>query len=267
VLNDANAHALAVAFDRARDHAHEPASPSWRVALLLRIGGDVGASTLLQAPHSPGRSSFIDSVLVGGARTLGGEIGHLPVESAVVDLLNARSRWVDGLAPLSMDWPCPCGGSGHLASLASGTAWERRMRESDVSLPALLDGVRRGERSLTDRALAETVDPRGIYALEDIGRLIARALAAPVLLLDPHSLTLSGSFAVQAVRDGMIAERETWRHVFGDALSIDFAGSPDRVKYMGVRGAALAVLRRHVYRRFLELLTEPTPTRGLEFTL
>lgn len=267
VLNDANAHALAVAFDRARQHAREPASSAWRVALLLRIGGDIGGATLLQAPHSPRRSSFIDSILLGGARTLAGEIGHLPVEPAVIDVLNGRSRWIDGLAPLSMDWPCTCGGSGHLASLASGTAWEHRMRESDVPLPALLDGVRRGKRSLTDQALAETVDPRGIYALEDVGRLIARALGAPILLLDPHSLTLSGSFAVGSVRDGIMAERETWRHVFGDALSIDFSGSSDRIKYMGVRGAALAVLRSHVYRSFLDLLTKPTPTRGLEFSL
>jgi predicted NBD/HSP70 family sugar kinase len=183
-----------------------------------------------------------------------------------VDELNGRSKWVDELQPLSMDWPCSCGQKGHLGALASGTAWTRRMEESNIEVPPLIEGVRRGDVSHTEEALTDIVDPRIAYALEDIGRLVGRSLTAPILLLDPHSLTLTGSFAIGPVRDGIISERETWRHVFGDALDIDLFAS-DSAKYVGVRGAALAVIRHNIYRRFDEHLQTPSIGRGLAFSL
>jgi hypothetical protein len=146
------------------------------------------------------------------------------------------------------------------------SAVDSKRREAD-EVPPLLEGMRRGETSRTDQALADTGDPRITYALEDLGRLIGRSLAAPILLLDPHSLTLTGSFAVGPVRDGIMSERETWRHVFGDALSIDLFGHPESAKYVGVRGAALAVIRSHIYRRFNEHLQATPIERGLIFSL
>lgn len=266
-LNDANAHALAVAFDRARARAKEPDDSADRIALVLRIGGGLGASTMILAPHQRARLCFIESTMLGGARSLAGELAHLPINYSVVGELNDRSRWVDGLAPLSMSWLCSCGQTGHLGALASGAAWKRRMDESEIRIPPQLEAMRRGELDRTDEALSEINDPRIAYSLEDIGRLIGRSLAGSILLLDPHSLTLTGSFAVKPVLHGIMSERETWRHVFGDALDISLYGSPEANKYVGVRGAALAVIRSHIYRRFAEHLQTPPQASGLTFSL
>ncbi len=265
VLNDANAHALAVAFDQARRRGMDADDTASRIALLLRIGGGLGAATMILAPHKRGRLSFIDSTLLGGARSLAGELAHLPIDASLVEELNGRANWEDGLAPLSMDWRCSCGHRGHLEAFASGTAWVRRMEESGVQTPPLLEGMRRHSISQTDKALSDLEDQRITYALEDMGRLIGRSLASPILLLDPRSLYLTGSFAVKPVVDGIMAERETWRHVFGDALSIEaFRGSDP--KFVGVRGAALAVIRSRVYRRFGEWLDRPDLARELLFS-
>jgi predicted NBD/HSP70 family sugar kinase len=256
-LNDANAHALATAFDLTRSRAGENDGKADKIALAMRIGGGLGAATIIIARHQQARLSFIDSTMLGGARSLAGEIGHLPIEPSVVKQLNDRARWVDGLAPLSLDWRCSCGQRGHLEALASGTAWTHRMEASGVQMTPLLEGLRRNATSQTDKVLADLEDQRVVIALEDAGRLIGRSLAAPVLLLDPQWLTLTGSFAVQPVLDGIMAERETWRHVFGDALHISIASGP-WAKYIGVRGAALAVLRAKVYRTLsAERLAQP----------
>jgi predicted NBD/HSP70 family sugar kinase len=256
-LNDANAHALAVAFDSAREQISSgiPAK-AWQIGLVLRIGGGIGASAMLLAPSVSGRLPFVDSILLGGARSLAGELGHLPIDATFVKELNERAKWIDGLAPLSMEWRCNCGQAGHLGALASGTAWARRMDESGITVPPLLQGMRRHQVSQTGAALSDLDDQRITYALEDLGRLIGRSLASPILLLDPHSLTLTGSFAVKPVQDGVIAERETWRHVFGDALELELYDGQEAA-FAGVRGAALAVFRTTVYRRFKYWLKGP----------
>jgi predicted NBD/HSP70 family sugar kinase len=265
-LNDANAHALAVVFDKARARAADPDDHAGRIDLVLRLGGGLGAATMIGQPHRRARLCFIDSIMLGGARSLAGELAHLPIESSLVAELNGRAKWVDGLAPLSMDWRCSCGQPGHLGALASGTAWARRMAESEIRVWPLREGARRSEISQTNEALAKVADPRITYALEDLGRLIGRSLASPIMLLDPHSLTLTGSFAVKWVLEGIMAERETWRNVFGDGLSIELFGGP-APRYVGVRGAALAVLRRHVYRRFAECLERNRLGSGHTFFL
>jgi predicted NBD/HSP70 family sugar kinase len=253
-LNDANAHALAVVYDKTRALGRSPDEPNWNIALVLRIGGRIGASTMIVHPHRAARLAFVDSRMLGGARGLAGEIAHLPIDQAVVAELNARGSWIDRLAPMSTEWTCSCGQKGHLEALASGEAWRRRMEESDAMTPALLEGMR--HHQLTTEDLKS--DPRIIPALEDLGRLIGRSLATPILLLDPASITLTGSFAVRPVIDGITAERDKWRHVFGDALTIDAIPGPDAT-YLGVRGAALAVLRSQIYRRFAEhLAADPT---------
>jgi predicted NBD/HSP70 family sugar kinase len=165
-----------------------------------------------------------------------------------------------------MGWTCSCGQTGHLGALASGTAWLRRMTASGISVDPLLEGSLRTEESQTGAFLDNVRDPRMIYALEDIGRLIGRALAAPILLLDPHSITLTGSFAVEHVRKGLESEREMLRHVFGDAVVVQTAPRDQSYRYIGVRGAALAVIRRRVYRKLNEHLTNDQSLSELTFT-
>jgi hypothetical protein len=75
-------------------------------------------------------------------------------------------------------------------------------------------------------------------------------------------LTLSGSFAVPLVIQGVRAERETWRRSFGDDLTIRDVGGDERA-YLGARGAALAVHRALVYREFEELLAADPAAEGL----
>ena len=95
--------------------------------------------------------------------------------------------------------------------------------------------------------------------------MIGRSLASPILLLDPHSLFLTGSYAVEPVVKGIMAEREAWRHVFGDALSVKAIRGQDS-RFLGVRGGALAVFRSHVYRRFEDWLDDPAVADELLFS-
>jgi len=251
-INDGNAHALAVVFDKSRARAHENDETTSRISLVLRVGGGLSASTMIVAPHRRERLAFISSTMLGGARSLAGELAHFPIEQSVLDTLNGDGRWIDHLSPLSSDSRCSCGQTGHLEAFASGTAFKRRMDESGVSPESLDSRVYLNSIRDADRALAEVEDQRLIGALEDMGRLIGRSLTGPILLLDPHTLTLTGSFALKPVFDGLIAERGTWRHVFGDALTIDRAidVADGDSRLIGVRGAGLAVIRQHVHRRF-----------------
>jgi predicted NBD/HSP70 family sugar kinase len=260
-LNRANAHALAIAFDQAQARVASGASDDLReIALYVRIGGGIGFSTMILNPAHDGRLSFIDATMLGGARAMGGQLAHLPVSPEFVDELNERGKLHPGLQPLSMDWKCSCGRRGHLEALAGGTAFVERIKESAIAVP---DGLLGGSGDLTELLLGLASQQELVsYALEDVGRLVGRALVAPVLLLDPNSITLSGSFAVEPVVNGLIAERDTWRHVFGDRLRISQI-SGDESAYLGVRGAALAVHRASVYRQLEELMATETITDEL----
>lgn len=255
-LNDANAHAMAVAFDDARDarvrelnDASAAAAGTWRISLSVRIGGGIGAASMLLAPPDSSRSAFLRSIMLGGARSLAGEIAHLPVDAAVLDEMEERRKWVGGLAPIDPTRRCSCGRTGHLEALASGDALVARLVESGFTRNEVFAAF---DAASHDEDL-DLEDQRIQAALEDAGRLVGRSLTAPVLLLDPHVLTLSGSLGVKPVVRGIEAERETWRHVFGDALKIRTV-DPGRRRTLGVRGAALAVIRAKVLRRLDDLV-------------
>lgn len=259
-LNRANAHALAIVFDQAQARVASGVPDLREIALYVRIGGGIGFSTMILNPAQDGRLSFIDATMLGGARAMGGQLAHLPVPPEFVDELNERGKLHPGLQPFSMDWKCSCGRRGHLEALAGGTAFVERIKGSAIAIP---DGILGGSGDLTELLLGLASQQELVNdALEDVGRLVGRALVAPVLLLDPNSLTLSGSFAVQPVVQGIMAERDTWRHVFGDRLRISQIGGEESA-YLGVRGAALAVHRALIYRRFRELMTADAIADGL----
>lgn len=248
-LNDANAHAIANVFDQTRARFDDPAEENWRVALSIRIGGGVGAGTVLVAPHTPDRLSFIDSKLIVGTKGFAGELGHSPVGREVIAARNKANPFKEELARLDYDGAeCSCGGRHHLEAFAGGKALIGRLRESGY---AGSGGEVDAGGSALHTELASEPDEIESHALNDVGRIIGSALANPILMLNPHSITLSGSLALEDVCRGIHAERESWRSAIDDSVEVDYLRDPNRA-FVGVRGAALVIIRRSVYRFYLQ---------------
>jgi len=144
---------------------------------------------------------------------------------------------------------CTCGRQRCLELFASASAFAERMHRSGIGVEGLKPGEARGITSVMHEVMRNVADTRQIGAQKDVGRLIARSLSAPVLMLNPESVTLSGSLAVPAVRSGIEEEKARWRHVHDDELSLHLLEGVQN-KYAAARGAALGVFRGQLYRRF-----------------
>jgi len=253
-LNDVNAGALSVAFDDSRAAARESENDRWRVAIVIRIGGGLGASTIIMAPHRRNRLSFIDSRLIEGANGLAGELGHLPIGRRLIEDLNKANPYKE-LAPISYDdWPCSCGRRHHLEAFASGAALVRRLQASGYEIPI----VERTQHSMLRSSLGPDADEVHVYALRDIGRILGRAMAGPILMLDPYSITITGSLATEHLIEGIRRERDLWANAINDSVRLEQTGGlPGRFEC--ARGAALAVIRRYVYREFLDAKSRHLP--------
>jgi predicted NBD/HSP70 family sugar kinase len=249
-INDANAAALATIFDhyRADPWPAKKEDPTVRsgVILALRIGGGVGAGTIVKGSprREVPRSQFLTARLVEGASGYAGEIGHWQVPENDVAEVFAES--VEGLVPLPPR-RCPvCGRKHCLESFAGGGAFVRRLELSGVLSSEA--GTRRSLTSALREALRMTHDHRVAGALKDIGRLIGRSLAAPVMMLNPDSITVTGSLALEHVERGIEEEKRHWEHTLQEGVGINrlegFANS-----YVVARGAALAAFRGELYRR------------------
>lgn len=246
-LNCANADALAVAFDKARERASEPEDDQWRVLLVVRIGGLLSAGTVTQGPHRKGRLSFVDARLITGTNGLAGEIGHLPLPRSVIDQRNRENPFPD-LVPLDYENARCCSGHlWHLDAFASGRAFVERLEASGYSFPN--EPLQRAE--VIRAALDGELDIRQRHALQDVGRIIGGALASPILMLDPCSVSLTGSLGIDTVGHGVMLEQAAWTSAIGETVSLDFMGGRGGV-YSGVRGAALAVLRRATHRGYMD---------------
>jgi predicted NBD/HSP70 family sugar kinase len=246
-LNDVSAAALSVAFDDSRASALEPDDNRWRVALVIRIGGGLGAATIILAPRCQRRLSFIDSQLIEGTDGLAGELGHLPIGRRLIADLNAANPY-DELAPISYDeWPCSCGRKHHLEAFASGSALVRRLQASGYQIPT----ESRAPQSMLRSSLGAEADDVYIHALRDIGRILGRAMTGPILMLDPYSITFTGSLATEHLIEGVRRERDQWANAINDSVHLEQSGSlPGR--FICARGAALAVIRKYVYREFMD---------------
>jgi predicted NBD/HSP70 family sugar kinase len=250
-LNDVNAQALAIAFDKARDRALEPDDDRWRVAMVVRVGGGLGAAVVTLAPHARRRLSFIDSRLIVGTNGYAGEFGHLPIEPSVITQLNKDNPLPkDRLARLDYNKAkCSCGRPHHLEAFASGAALARRLKASDSAASDPSIGGTPLLRTIFDGPLDEVQ----IQAVRDVGRLIGRALASPILMLDPYSITFTGSVAIDELEHGVQLERGVWANGVGDTVKIESL-TPEEGAFAGVRGASIAVLRRHVYRQLEQVV-------------
>lgn len=259
-LNDVNAQALAVAFDKARKQAITPIEDDdrWRVLMVVRVGGGLGTAVVIQAPFSRRRLAFIDSRLIEGTNGYAGELGHLSVERSVIAELNKASPFAsDQLRPLNFAQAiCSCGRRGHLEAFASGTALARRLRASGYGADE------DGDTALLRSVFAGPLDGVQVHAIRDVGRLIGRALASPILMLDPWSITFTGSVANVELEKGLQIERGFWANAVGDTVDVDPL-TAEQGRFAGVRGAALAVMRRQVHRRLEEIVNgqyQPTIT-------
>jgi predicted NBD/HSP70 family sugar kinase len=199
--------------------------------------------------------------LIEGAGGFAGELGHLPVSTAeLAEIVQPREPL---LAPMPQ-LECVCGrtGSRCLQTYASATAFVERMAASHIGVDGLLEGDARNITSVMDEAMQNVHDVRQIRALRDIGRLIGRSLAAPVLMLNPSAITLTGSLAVDHVKTGIESERDRWRHAQDDRAELRvLRGRANRLS--AARGAAIAAFRGQLYRRFDVLDTSDAPLSNL----
>lgn len=257
-INNANAAALGACFDIARARAGEPPGAHSEMMITLRVGDGIGAGTIKLPPHTNSRLAFIDSRLIAGSGGLAGELGHLPISNSIVAMVNARRG---SLAAISSGAQCSCGQRGHLESLAGARALVRRLELSGYDLDE-----QAAVRTQIDAALAQAVHASSedelaaaeglTRALEDTGRLLGRALASPILMLNPARIVLSGYLARHDVVRGIEMEAAAWSTgVTNNVLIESVSGS--RNDFADVRGAALAVFRRRFFRQFDNLAADP----------
>jgi predicted NBD/HSP70 family sugar kinase len=253
-INDANAVALADAFRRTRSRARRLSDDSGGGAVLaVRVGGGIGAGVVLLADHDNRRLSFLNSHLIEG-RGYAGEIAHLPVSHADVDELAGAGKGLKAAEPLP---GCGCGRASCLDAVASARAIVERVRQAGVLDGSLHEGHADTEafRTIVDNVRQKPV----ALALEQAGQLIGRALAGPVMLLNPKVVVISGSAARPQLLAGISKQRPDWLHVHDESYP-SIESDPDPLAPL--RGAGLAALRGALFRRFHEyspILRVPLP--------
>jgi predicted NBD/HSP70 family sugar kinase len=267
-VNDANAAAIATVFDKIRA-TYEPTAkrdtsdkdlPEYQptnIALTVRIGGGVGAGTVAVGAYSPTHfSAFNDAALIETESGLAGEVGHLVVNSGLLERINAHRG---ELPELVADAKCDCGEPGHLEAYASATAFVQRLArlEDDVlGELGLSKDDSRGNASIMHDVIArieqEGAHPTVERALQDMGLLLGNALAGTVLMLSPSSITLAGSAACEPLSKGFTAGLNGAGAFFGsDDIPIT-STTGIRNRYSSARGAALCVFRSLIYRQLDE---------------
>lgn len=148
VENDVDAHAAGEAW--------LGAAAGVSSALMVAVGTGVGGAVVF------------DGVPLRGARSLAGEMGHMPAPGA------------DGLR-------CGCGRLGHLEALGSGPALHRHF----LTLGG--DPTSPDTRDVVGRALEG--DVIALRAVRDSATIVGRATAGLVTVLDPDVVVLGGGMA------------------------------------------------------------------------
>jgi predicted NBD/HSP70 family sugar kinase len=245
-INDAAAAAVGVAYldTVAREHRSQ-ATP--RLAMVLRLSGGVGGATIVIEPKETNdelgpTSGFRRSILTGGLDHLAGEIGHVPVEPALLQELNRDLP--DGLGRVEAT-ACSCvapgeDSPGHLEAYAGAGAVARRI---DASAPQI---------EVASRMVAEPNKDIHQQALSDVGTLVGKSLVAPVAMLNPASIVVTGSLAVDPVATA-IETALSQDHALGtmpEVIPLDDAEND----FIRVKGAGMVVLRAHLLRELPNLL-------------
>lgn len=271
-INNANAVALGVCFDLTRGRTGEPDGKYSETILAIRVGGGVGAGTVKVLPHKTSRLAFVDSRLIAGSNGLAGELGHLPISGSVVANINAERG---ALGAISSKWECSCGRNGHLESMTGARALMRRLKATDYTFDehaAIGPQIDKLFQDPASAASATTPAPNAILtrSLEDTGRLLGRALASPILMLNPEKIVLAGYLARPEVVRGINMEESMWSTGVTNSVTVEYISGTrngfDDNDYADVRGAALAVFRRRFYRHIDTHAADPTWWDRLGFT-
>lgn len=146
VLNDVDAHAVG--------EFHHGAAREVESLLMVAVGTGVGGALVL------------DGQLRTGARSVAGEIGHIPTPGA------------DNLR-------CPCGRLGHLEAIAAGPAIERQY--------AALGGGEASGREVMERAAHHDDDALDVVKRAAVA--LGKAIAGVVTTLDPAAVVIGGGVA------------------------------------------------------------------------
>ncbi len=251
-LSDVHAAALAVAWRETRSEAHQ-SQPSARLAMVVRLAGAISAATIVVEARESGTddlgmtSGFNRSIVIGGIDMLAGEIGHVAPDGAFIDVRGQGCP--EGLGRLR-PYSCSCTPGGtpvppHLEAYAATPALARRVA------PAV------DECEVLDLMKKDPDNPIYQRALEDVGELVGNVLMGPVAMLNPATITMTGSLALRPVR---LAVRECLRRdsAFKTNPQLNAMDS-DTDPNARVRGAGLAVLRHNVFRRMEQLMARPQP--------
>ena len=239
-MNDANAGALALTF--------EQPSPRAGAVMCLHVSGGIGLGTVHQAIPKPYRLAFVDAHLVGGRDGRAGELGHCVPDRAFLEELNAASQvrreHFGQLAPLDPTRPCDCDpeAHGHLEAVVGAEAVLVRLGRYEPG-DSLFEGLRELRADAVHDSLVRLV-------LRDVGRVVAGVMAGAIAATDPVSLTLVGSLASRDVVMGM-NEQFGKNNVAPRAVLYEQADP----LLVGLRGAALAVLRGALYRGLFDRVT------------
>jgi predicted NBD/HSP70 family sugar kinase len=260
-LNDAAAVAVALAYHLSHgtvpvDDLDNERYEKWtypRLCTTLRLGGGVGsASIIVEPPHKDPEneqrslSGFPTSILVAGIDKCAGEIGHIPANEELVAQLNAVAL-PEELGPLE---PVACSCSipavtHHLESYTSAHAVTHRLAPTKP-----MNEVLRWMRDNASNARVERV-------LSDAGALLGDALVGPVAALNPASITLTGSVAMEPL-GSVIAAKLRERSGIARTPLIRIL-KDDENFFAAARGAGLALIRREVHRQLEHLLGEDAP--------
>jgi predicted NBD/HSP70 family sugar kinase len=292
VVNDANAVALSVAFDQSRSDIAPREGRLGETTLVLRIAGGLGAGTVvltgqeLMASRTRSvvtgipprkvvvredvvvpRSTFLGARLLEGSGGFAGELGHWVIPDQDLRDVVRRDRGTssadDPVAGLEDPprLPCRCcGRPGCLETYASVHGFVARIEASGIGVEGLRSASRRARSAALREIMAAVRDERQLRAQRDIGRLIGCSLSAPILMLNPGSVWLSGSLAVPEVKAGIDDEVARWRHVHRGYHDLQIRLVEGRHSaYAPARGAALAAFRGRVFRR----LGDPRTLQGL----
>lgn len=263
VINDGHVHALATAHDQSREESAEAAARELempnhdrsiyrdRVSITLHLGGVVGAGLVLLGREQPGaKLGFIDTRLLAGGHSIGGEIAHLPMSQHWFPVIDQRSAYAD-LARTDPKRKCFCGASRHLQAHATDDAVAARV-------PHL--GLRELNRVLRED---EVLDPDVGAALRDVGFLLGLVMMSPLKLLDPKTVHFTGLLAREETVTGFRAglEERTWT---GPEVDLRMPKPGVENLHLGLRGAALIVYREWIYRKFRRIV-ETNRTHGTQY--
>jgi predicted NBD/HSP70 family sugar kinase len=244
-IDNAAAAAFAVGFDHTRETGYKEQREA-QPMIVVRIGGGLGAASIVVEPESNDTSGWITSMLAEGHRGLAGQIGHTPANQHLLQVIE-ESRPED--CPEIKRVPCSCAEEGeypdHVEAYASCPALAARFTKTDA------DDITAVVREVLGKRATEPYR----HALRDVGALVADCLLPSVLMMNPHSVVLTGGLATEEVRSAVeeyLEDFEALGRIFGEVPEVT-ALEADANDYVRVRGAALAVLRKHVHGRVDEL--------------